>query len=274
MGVEMYYRKFLPKSTGLRVASILATALALQSGSAIAGTCTAISGVPQALSNGSYCLNFDVGVGGQPAFSLGSDAVLDCRGHRIHDLTGGTGSGIVATGHNITIKNCAVSGFREAIVVSGSNGYRILNNRVEGAPTTAKGISVYSSENGLISKNYILNIAPLRQHYWGIFVNSGTVDLTANTISNAIALPGSGASMYGIMSNNNNGGLVADNLLRNVIPDVGQQGISINVSYGRAILRNNMLINEKSGDISYFCYGGDFKTIDGVVLAAGSRLGC
>lgn len=243
----------------------------LWAGPVVAGTCTPISSVPQTLSNGSYCLNFDVGVGGQPAFTLQADAVLDCKGHRIYDLTGGTGTGVLATGDNITIKNCVVAGFREPITISGSDGYRLSNNKVEGTSATSRGIAAYGADNGVISNNRIINKAPLTQHYWGIFVNSGTVDVIANTVSNAIAAPGSGASMYGIYSNYNNGGLIGGNLIRNVIPDVGQQGISVAVQYGRSILRDNTLVNLKGGDLSYFCYQGQYQVIDGFDLGSSRR---
>lgn len=251
--------------------ALVAALLMLSAGPAVAGTCTPITSVPQTLGNGSYCLNFDVGVAGQAAFNLQSDAVLDCKGHRIRDLSGGTGYGIRASGSNITIRNCVVSGFREAIVVGDSVAYRITNNRVEGTAATVRGIAVYGSDNGVISNNQIINTVPLTQHYWGIFVNSGTVDVTGNIVSDAIAAPGSGASMYGIHSNYNNGGLIAGNLVRNVIPDTGQQSISVAVQYGRAVLRDNALVNLQGGDWSYFCYQGQYQVVGGYDLGISRR---
>lgn len=234
-------------------------------GHALAGTCTPVTSVPQALAEGSYCLGFDV-ASTQPVFSLGSNTTLDCQGHRIRALAGEY-YGISASGNNVTIKNCIVEGFRESIIVNGSNNYRLINNRVQSASTSSRGIAVYGSNNGLIQGNQIVNQVKFSNHYWGIFVNQGSVDLLDNVVSNAIAVPFTGASMYGIQSSNNPGGFVARNVVRNVIPDAGHQGISIAVMYGRAIFRDNIVTNALGGsDMSYFCYSGQYYTFNDTTI--------
>jgi hypothetical protein len=251
----------------MKLALVLLVLFAPFSGSAFAGTCTPVTSAPQVLAAGSYCLDFDV-ASTQPVFSLGANTTLDCKGHRIRALAGEY-YGISASGNNVTIKNCIVEGFRESIIVNGSNNYRLINNRVQSASTSSRGIAVYGSNNGLIQGNQIVNQVKFSSHYWGIYVNQGSVDLLDNVVSNAIAVPFTGASMYGIQSSNNPGGVVARNVVRNVIPDSGHQGISIALMYGRAILRDNIVTNALGGsDMPYFCYAGQYYTSNDTTIGA------
>src|SRR5690242_18300215 len=92
--------------------------------------CEPIAPVPAELEDGVYCLTEDVDAGFVvAAFQLHSTTTLDCQGHRIRDSSGAASFGVYASGaDNVVVRNCIFSGFYQAIEMSGSPHYRIVDN--------------------------------------------------------------------------------------------------------------------------------------------------
>jgi hypothetical protein len=226
--------------------------------------CQPVTEVPARLSNGVYCLTFDVGVGGQAAFIVGDDAVLDCDGHRVTDLDS-TYTGIDVQGANAVVRNCVVEGFTNAISVSpGADYFRVLDNVIL-SPRT-HGI-LASAGQGVISGNVVSSSGVDAGHEW-LIESQGVTDIADNVILAAEApVTASSGARYGITTRSNAGGTVARNTVRNVFPSAGNQGIAIHADRGYPLLyRNVMTAGPERGDIGMFCYGGDaFSLLNTVV---------
>jgi hypothetical protein len=235
--------------------------------------CEPVTAIPATLNHGVYCLGADVGVGGLPAFRVGDDAVLDCKGHRITELNP-TGTALYVDGSNAEIRNCVVEGFQEAIVVlPGSTYYRILGNTVVSART--KAIVGYGND-GLIAGNVMSTKGVDGGHEWLIDTH-GIVDVVDNLITSAEApIAASGGARYGISTSGNSGGVVARNQVRDVLPAAGQQGIGIVATQGYPILYRNVLSAAPGrGDIGLFCYGGAaYSALNAVVGYPNEVGGC
>jgi hypothetical protein len=228
-----------------------------------AQACEPVPGVPATLENGKFCLNFDVGVGGVAAFTLGNDVVLDCKGHRIRDLAS-TYAGVVVSGSNAVLRNCGFEGFQSAVsVLSTASYFRILDN-------TFLEPSVYAinsfGTDGLIAGNTI-SASTSDRHQW-LIRTSGIVDIAGNAILNAEApLSPEYGARYGVSAYYNDGGVISRNVVRNVAPASGEQGIAVHANGGYPIIYRNILVaTPGSGDIGMFCYGGDALSRANVVV--------
>jgi hypothetical protein len=235
--------------------------------------CEPVPSAPALLEGGVYCLTFDVAVGGQAAFKVGDDAVLDCGRHRITELSA-TGTAIYVDGTNAVVRNCVVEGFTQSIVVlPGSTYYRITGNTVLSART--KAIVGYGDE-GLISGNVISTAGVDGGHEWLVDTH-GIADVVGNLIVSAKAPAFSSAgARYGISTSSNAGGIVARNLVRDVLPSSGEQGIGIFAAQGYPVLYRNVLSAVPGrGDIGLFCYGGAaYSTLNTVVGYPNEVGGC
>lgn len=242
-------------------------AAALLGGSVVfsfASACEPVPGVPSTLENGKFCLTFDVSISGMPAFTLGKDVVLDCQGHRIKDL-GSSYSGVSIQGVNAVIKNCVFEGFRAAITIANTADYpRVLNNTILESP----GGAIQSfGRNGLISGNIISARNDVDSHQW-LMSTYATTDITHNVILNETApVVTSYGARYGISSSNNAGGIISRNIVRNVLPAPGKQGLAIHTSLGYEVLYRNLIVAEPGrGDIGMFCSSGNELSVLNTVV--------
>ena len=238
-------------STLLRVA--VATLLAVF---AVFGAqaCEPVGGVPAQIENGVYCMTFDIGISGGIALTVGEDAVLDCAGHSIIDL-GSSYTAISVQGSNVVIRNCIVEGFENGITVSsGADYYRVVGNTIR-SPRT-KAILAFGGD-GAITGNVVSSSGIDGGHQWLIDAY-GLADIQGNVILSAEAPATSTyGARYGIRTHSSAGGVVARNVLRNILPSYGNQGIAIHASGGYPVLyRNVMNAVPGRGDIGMFCYGG------------------
>jgi hypothetical protein len=205
--------------------------------------CQPVGDLPADLYDGVYCLTYDVAIGNAPAFRLHHDTTLDCKGHKITDLTGATLFGVTGIGDNIAVKNCVFEGFDLQIWFDQVTNYRIVRNTFLDARESA--IVVNIGNEGLIAGNTIRatmdpSLTSVNASL-GIVAN-GTTDVIGNTVTRPARGPqvDPDASRIGISLDDNDGGVVADNLVRDTV-ESDERGTSLAV-LGRAIVLRNVLV--------------------------------
>jgi hypothetical protein len=232
-----------------RVACALACIAVVSAFDAIA--CVPVTEAPAKLDAGVYCLAADIDVyldaeaGETTAFTVGDDATLDCKGHRIVDRSSALRA--VLLGSNSVVRNCVIDGFVNA--VSGSHDYfRIEGNTFRGSRLRA----IYTSgQQGLISGNLVLEPV-LGAGGHGMIETMNLVDIVGNTIRGPDGRPDllDGAG-YGISTWYNDGGVVARNIIRNPSPD--QAGAAIDLIQGAPVVYRNVMTTAVDGGASLTC---------------------
>jgi hypothetical protein len=206
--------------------------------------CQPVAQAPADLHDGVYCLVSDVAVSGTSAFRLQDNATLDCKGHKISDLDGGaTLFGVRGLGDNIAVENCVFEGFDLQIWFDEVTNYRIVRNTFLNAREAA--IVVGIGNEGLIARNTIrAALDPALDSAQGSsgIVARGTTDVIGNTVTRPARGPqvDPGASRKGISLSTNDGGVVADNLVRDTV-GLAEKGIAMSVM-GRAVVLRNVLV--------------------------------
>jgi|GEM_PF-5964810 len=156
---------------------------------------------------------------------------LDCQGHRIDGVDGGSSYGVRINNYdNVIVRNCEVSDWAYGIQLSSSTGSRVYNNFV--TSNTDRGINVISSSayNNLTNNTVFLN-----GDYGIVFSSSQN-----NNFS------------HGNVSNNTNHGVYLSNADSNRIEysHVGfnaQDGFNLDNSDGIVIYENNVTSNKQRG---------------------------
>jgi hypothetical protein len=234
-----------------RIHALLLAGLA----SATASACEVVTSFPAHLSNGVYCLDSNIAIGNVTPFWINGDATLDCRGHRVRDLAIPSQSdfAVVASGDNVILKNCVFEGFSVAVFFDRATNYRVEGNTVINAG--ARGISA-TGEQGSITANRIFNTHGHSSTYVAIEV-WGTADLLANTIDYLASGSTDSQLENGIASYENDGGVIASNLVRN-LPD--RKGIPLWVEGQSIVYRNVVTTLPGSSEYALKCrqWGGVF----------------
>jgi hypothetical protein len=232
-----------------RVACALACIAVVSAFDAIA--CVPVTEAPAKLDAGVYCLAADIDVyldaeaGETTAFTVGDDATLDCKGHRIVDRSSALRA--VLLGSNSVVRNCVIDGFVNA--VSGSHDYfRIEGNTFRDSRSKA----IYTlGRQGLIAGNVVL--APAQGAGGnGMIWTMDLTDIIGNTIRGPADRPDllDGAA-YGISTWYNDGGVVARNTIRNPSPDGA--GGAINLIQGAPVVYRNVMVTATEGGASLTC---------------------
>lgn len=205
--------------------------------------CEPVTSLPATLKRGVYCLTDDVGANGTLLFTLENDATLDCRGHRISDATFSTANAVYSASDNISVTNCVFDGFATPVWLDGASHFRIVGNRFSGATQVA--VDADGSE-GLIAGNVLeyqhaphLGYSPDRYgQSIGIQVR-GLVDVIGNTVSAAMVDGGAGWTDRGGIFSSSDGGVIAFNVVRGLMPgdDHWRRGI-VAQGHGAVVYRN------------------------------------
>lgn len=227
-----------------------------------AWACTPLMPTDTSIGNGVYCLDSDLVVSRNPALTLTSNGVLDCRGHKIKDATSSVGWGvmIMGQGDNVVLKNCAFEGFAFPVYSVSISNLRILNNSFRGTRSVA---ILAGDMTGLVQGN-TFNISGVGGDITAISVN-GTVDIIGNTIINEQVPPGSsgGYRTVGIGADTN-GGVISKNVIRNLRAAPGGYGVAI--SSQSAVISGNVVVNPPgTGDRGIFC-NGPAKMVSNLVV--------
>jgi hypothetical protein len=218
-----------------------------------AQACEPVPGYHPRLNNGVYCLASDIEVSdGYTGIIIDDDVVLDCGGHRITNL-GYSANGIGVYGSNVVVRNCVVEGFSTDIMLSPATRYfRIMGNTI----LSPGSVGISAGDEGAIMGNVFYSAGADGGPRW--FINAGTADIQDNLIVNGAAQPTAEyGARYGISTFSNNGGVVARNVIRNVVPAYGSQGVAIHAGAGYPVIyRNVMSAPPGRGDAGMYCHDG------------------
>jgi hypothetical protein len=218
-----------------------------------AQACEPVAGYHPRLNNGVYCLTSDIEVSdGYTGIIIDDDVVLDCGGHRITNL-GYSAYGISVFGSNVVVRNCVVEGFSTDIMLSPATRYfRIMGNTI----LSPGSVGISAGDEGAIMGNVFYSAGADGGPRW--FINAGTADIQDNLIVNGAAQPTAEyGARYGISTFSNNGGVVARNVIRNVVPAYGSQGVAIHAGAGYPVIyRNVMSAPPGRGDAGMYCHDG------------------
>jgi len=270
-----------------RSLAVLALSLVASNAPAETMTCTEITALPTVISTGgTYCLkrNLNANLMSGAAITIAANnVVLDCNHRRIGAREAGLGT--TATGiygnqvTNVVISNCSVRGFHRGIWIRG-NFVTVENNRLD--LNTHGGIDV-DAPGSLIRNNTVFDTG-------GSTATTGTPfginavqdsDVIDNMISTVYARTGSGSSVLGIYTYDSDGGTIARNRVRHLLPDGNgtAQGISAGGNNARAIIDGNSINMVRSGGTAAIaCTSENSLATDnrvvGVGKAATTVFGC
>ena len=198
-------------------------------------TCTGfITSVPAVIgTQGVWCLrqNLATAIGTGNAITITANNVtLDCNHMKIGGLSAGPGTqatGIRADDRtNVTIRNCNLRGFYDGVALLGAgSGHLVEDNRLGG--TTHFGIQV-SGEGSVVRRNEVVDPggSSVAGDAYAIKTN-GTVDIIGNSISGVTGSAGFDGYAVGIYTDNNLGGRIHDNGVRNLIASGGAVPLGI-----------------------------------------------
>lgn len=141
-------------------------------------------------SQGTWCLRHDLSTaaaGGPAIYLEANNATLDCNGFKLGGLAAGdatAATGIHAVGHNVTVRNCSVRGFRSGIVAgTGGGGYVVEDNRVD--QSTAIGIEVWNDGGSVVRRNLVTRTGGNAAYpNYGIHAFADVLD---NTVTGVVA---------------------------------------------------------------------------------------
>ncbi len=150
------------------------------------------------------------------------NTTLDCEGH---EVTGLTGAGIRIRAHNVTVKNCVVTGFDDGILLLGATESTIVDN-------TATGNRIGYRISGSRRNRFTGNIAKL--NYEGIYLEASH----ANVLEDNTTIGGrSGMSVD--LSN--------DNTLENNTVSGATTGIHLRRGSGNVVAGNTISVTLRYG---------------------------
>lgn len=238
-----------------------------------AWACTPVTPDNNLLGYGVYCLDSDFVVprNTNTALILAGNSVLDCRGHKIQDptSTGVFGVYVLSNASNVVLKNCAFEGFTYAVYPTSVRNVRILNNSFRGARLAA----IFATDtDGLIEGNTFA-ISGTGGDVVAIS-GSGILDIIGNTILSAQAPPeASGHTVTGIVAAVH-GGVIANNVIRNLRGAPGGFGVAIRAQ-GPAVIARNVIANPPgTGDRGIVCRGPTTVASNVVIGFATPYLDC
>ena len=235
-----------------------------------AGTPTAIT----ITAPGTWCLDQDlvetVDVTG-PYFAMitvdADDVTVDCRGHRIKY----TGSAEIMFGistfggrQRVTVRNCHLHGFSDAISTGNMDGFLVEDNSVHASRPDYMGLStsINGYGSGIIRRNRIHDAVDRAIFARGSSrVLDNLVDgVTRTTLGSVIAISVQSADGAEVRGNTVRGLDPLPEFSQHVAVEVDDQGT------GRSLVADNVLVLDGSmGDIGVACYSNNILVSDNVI---------
>jgi hypothetical protein len=231
-----------------------------------------ISALPATISTpGVWCVDRDLATGlasGQAIRINTSHVTIDCNDYRVRGSAGTATNttGIFASAKsNITVRNCALRGFRRGVDLTGT-GHVVEDNRFDA--NTYAAIFV-DADAATIRRNLVNETGGPGSGGSAIGIYAtGTMDITDNTVSGVAAAPESNSSVYGIITYFNLSGQILRNRVRGLVP--GGTGAShgiYNTNSTRVIVRSNDVVHAPgAGTTGIRCTNSQGRAIDNVVL--------
>ncbi len=228
----------------------LLCALASPTARADAEQCTVIDTLPTVItSQGVYCLDRHLTsslASGAGITVATNNVTIDCHDFKLGNLAAGPATyavGIRANlRENVTVRRCGLRGWRAGVVLS-EGIYRVEDNRIDqnheaGLFVGGDGSQLRRNEIALTGYSDAPGITSVRA-----IQAVGDVDLIDNTVTDVVAPVGSGATVYGIITNGNDAGTIDDNRVRNLAADGAgfRRGIW-NTDSRRLTLKDNVVV--------------------------------
>ena len=146
-----------------------------------------IDTVPVAISApGTWCLrqNHAIGVASGSVIRVNADnVVVDCNGHEVDGTAAGASTQAVGVAaydrHNVTVRNCGLSGFVTGIQLSGGDGHLVEDNRV--SRSTFRGIYV-TARNSRVQGNRVLDTGGMTNDGFPQGINATGANILDNTV--------------------------------------------------------------------------------------------
>lgn len=218
--------------------------------------CTVIGSLPYYVTApGNYCLQQGLAHSSGVAVGIyASNVTLDCNGHHIEHVGGPpSGTGIAGDDlHNVIVRNCHVQNFTYGIWLHGTG------NLVEGNHITGSKIwGIYVVGDGtIVRRNRVLDTGGGTGGPMGIYAVYD-IDLIDNTVAGVRAVPGSGVGASGIAVMYNDNGVVAGNLIRDVLPDDGRPAFGISIIQSQRLsIHGNRVANPGTAGMAIRCSQG------------------
>jgi hypothetical protein len=255
-------------------------ALATPSLDACTGVIQRQAGSPDAANitvPGTWCLDHDLvesvdGVG--PYFAMikvdADDVTVDCRGHRL-EYTGSADTmyGIATLGGRarVTVRNCHLYGFSDAITTGNMDGFLVEDNSVHASRPDNLGVStsINGYGSGIIRRNRVHD-AVLRAIY-----AKGSSQVLGNLVD-GIAISPTQNRIVAIEVSAANGAEVRGNTVRGIdaLPASSQHAAvqlsDSGSSARRTLVADNVLVHDGSmGDIGVSCFSGNVLVSDNVL---------
>ena len=211
---------------------------------------------------GTWCLRKDLATAMSSAFAIAVAAntvPIDCNDFKMGGLAAGIGTtayGIFSIKLNVTIRNCNVRGFGMGIALMGDTGGHVVeDNRFDGNTSNALYVE---GDGSVVQRNLVHNTGgSTAWPGWSVGLRTyGNVDVIDNTVSGVFPGPhssGNGSSI-GILTQDNVGGSIRGNRVRNLVSDGNGdiQGINNDAS-GVMSIRGNTVIGNGSIGFGVSC---------------------
>jgi len=191
---------------------------------------------------GTWCLRKDLSTAmasGNAIEVAASNVTIDCNHFKVGGLAAGIGTaatGVYADHRiNVTVRNCAIRGFRVGIRLVGGAGHLVEDNRLD--QTTWMGLDV-SGDNNRVQRNRVYDTGGSSfGSAWGM--NLANADVIDNTVAGVIAA-GSSHNAIGI-SLEGWGNQVRGNQVRDLVP--GGSGVTRGLvnNFGTANFAGNVV---------------------------------
>ena len=214
-----------------------------------------IDSVPTVItSQGTWCLRKDLNTALTGVIAIDirtSNVTIDCNGFKLGGLAAGPATystGIYAYGQrsNITVRNCAIRGFRAGIAIYGNEpgtGHLVEDNRLD--HNTVQGIYVIG-DGSVVQRNRVIDTggAPGSDRATGIVVLGDLIDNVVDGIAGAAdVVDFSPEGMYsgGVGNIPGIGFVVRGNRVRNLVPKGNREAVGIGIAgYGMSV-RDNVI---------------------------------
>ena len=231
-----------------------------------------IDSVPAVITTqGTWCLRKDLSTAltGVSAIDIQtSNVTIDCNGFKLGGLAAGVGTfstGIYAYGtrSNITVRNCAIRGFRMGIGIYANEpgtGHLVEDNRLD--QITSQGIYVIG-DGSVVQRNRVIDTGGAQDsdRATAITVLGDAIDTVVDGIAGAEAVVDfSPQGLYsgGVGNIPGIGFVVRGNRIRNLVPKGNREAVGIGIAgYGMSV-RDNVIAQYQStiGKAVYCSTGG------------------
>lgn len=234
-----------------------------------------IDSVPAVISTqGVWCLRADLStaITSGPAIRVDTNNVtIACNDFKLGGLAGGPGTdafGIVANNRrNITVRGCAIRGFRRGVSLFGdeSSGHLVERNRLDG--NRQYGILVQGDASSMVRGNRVMDTGghPGANVHAGISSNGGVI---GNTVDGVVSVANNGP-VYGILIGTTHDGM---EISRNRVRSLSAHGTGLMVGVSAQAARAHVMHNKVVSNVDNSGNFGILTSFSDPNLTGGNRV--